>query len=117
MSIFYSIPNRPEEPTAGTEPARKPCALIVSAVCRLLFEPLESDRPEFFVQSGYFCLGIGSEGQTAVAAVDADEFHDGLAAADAAAVVDDHMYDVHRLLLRCAGLFEVAGHEGVVDFW
>ena len=43
------------------------------------------------------------------------EFHDGFAAADAAAVVDDHVHDVHRLLLRRAGLFEVAGHEGVVD--
>lgn len=39
-----------------------------------------------------------------------------LPAADAAAVIDDHVYDVHRFLLRCAGLFEVAGHEGVVDF-
>ena len=110
--LFYSVPDRPEGPTAGTESARELCVLIVSSVCGLLFE---TDRPEFFVQPGYFGLGVGGEGQTAVAAVDADEFHAGFAAADAAAVVDDHVHDVHRLLLRRAGLFEVAGHEGVVD--
>ena len=84
--LFYSVPDRPEGPTAGTESARELCVLIVSSVCGLLFE---TDRPEFFVQPGYFGLGVGGEGQTAVAAVDADEFHAGFAAADAAAVVDD----------------------------
>ena len=82
--MFYSVPDRPDEPTAGTESAGEPCVLIVSSVCGLLFE---TDRPEFFVQPGYFGLGVGGEGQTAVAAVDADEFHDGFAAADAAAII------------------------------
>ena len=83
--LFYSVPDRPEGPTAGTESARELCVLIVSSVCGLLFE---TDRPEFFVQPGYFGLGVGGEGQTAVAAVDADEFHAGFAAADAAAVAE-----------------------------
>lgn len=57
----------------------EPWALNAGSVCRLLLGPVEPDLPELFVQPGYFGFGIGGKGQTTVAAVDADEFHDGFA--------------------------------------
>ena len=79
-----------------------------------LFYAIEKvDGFQFGFQAGVFGFGEGGQRQAARTAVHAHEAHDGLAAADSAAVADNHLDDLHRVLLQFGRSRDVPGAEGV----